>query len=101
MVVPLSHVIGLSLILFFIGLTGIFTRRDAITVFLAVEILLNAANIAFIGFAQSLESEFGHVAAFTVICIAAAEAAIGLSIVIRLKADHRTLKLKDLNELRG
>mgnify|MGYP001495015272 CR=1 FL=1 len=100
MIIPLSHVVIFSLALFGIGLVGIFTRRDAITVLLSVEILLNAANVAFIGFAQSRGDEFGHVAAFLVIVVAAAEAAVGLSIVIRLSGAHGTLNLKEIRELR-
>ena len=100
MIVPLSHVVLLSLLLFGIGLVGIFTRRDAITVFLSVEILLNAANVAFIGFAQARGDEFGQVAAFFVIVVAAAEAAVGLAIVIRLSGSHGTLNLKEIRELK-
>jgi len=101
MVVPLSHVLAVSFILFMIGTIGILTRRDAITIFLSVEILLNAANVAFIGFARALGDEFGHVAAFLIIAIAAAEAAIGLAIVIRLSKVHETLRLDEMRELRG
>lgn len=101
MIVPLSHVILLSFVLFGIGVVGIFTRRDAISIFLSVEILLNAANVAFIGFARAAGDEFGHVAAFVVIAVAAAEAAVGLAIVIRLSASHGTLRLKEIRELRG
>jgi NADH-quinone oxidoreductase subunit K len=101
MIVPLSHVIILSLTLFLIGIVGIFTRRDAISVFLAVEIILNAANVAFIGFAQANGDSFGHVAAFLVIAVAAAEAAIGLAIVIRVHASNRTLSLREMKGLRG
>lgn len=101
MVVPFSHMFFLSLALFLIGLVGIFTRRDAITVFLSVEILLNAANIAFVAFAQARGDEFGHIAAFIVIAVAAAEAAIGLAIVVRLKLVSETLDLMEMRKLRG
>lgn len=101
MIVPLSHVLAVSLILFAIGLVGIFLRRDAITIFLCVEIILNAANVAFIGFARFFGDEMGHVAAFVVIAIAAAEAAIGLSIVIRLSQKWETLSLDEMRELKG
>lgn len=101
MIVPLSHVIILALALFGIGLVGIFTRRDAISIFLSVEVMLNAANVAFIGFSQTMGDEFGHVAAFVVIAVAAAEAAIGLAIVIRLEASQGTLSLRKIKALRG
>ncbi len=101
MIVPASHVMILSLALFGIGLVGLFTRKDAITVFLSVEILLNAANVAFVGFSALLGDPLGHVAAILVIAVAAAEAAVGLAIVIRLSAVQGTLNLKDLKGLRG
>lgn len=101
MMVPTSHVLILSFALFAIGICGVFTRRDAITVFLSVEIMLNAANVAFVGFARALGSELGHVAVFLVIAVAAAEAAVGLSIVIRLSERHETLNLDEIRELKG
>jgi len=101
LIVPLSHVLAVSLILFGIGLVGLFTRRDVVTIFLSVEIILNAANVAFVGYAQALGDEFGHVAAFVVIAVAAAEAAIGLSIVIRLSNERKSLAVDSLKELRG
>jgi NADH-quinone oxidoreductase subunit K len=101
MIVPLSHILLVSFILFGIGVAGLFTRRDAITVFLSVEILLNSANVAFIGFAAGLGNEFGHIAAFVVIAVAAAEAAVGLSIVIQLSKREETLDISALRKLRG
>ena len=101
MIVPFEHVLGLSFILFSVGLLGVFTRKDAITIFLSVEIILNAANIAFVGFARAMGNELGHVAPFIVIAVAAAEAAVGLAIVIRLSQDYGTLNLDKIRELRG
>lgn len=101
MIVPLAHILMLALALFGIGLVGVFVRRDAVSIFLSVEVLLNAANVAFIGFAYASGNELGHVAAFVVIAVAAAEAAIGLALVLRLNARHGTLHLKKIKELRG
>ncbi len=101
MIVPLSHVLAVSFLLFGIGVAGLFTRRDAITVFLSIEILLNAANVAFIGFAASLADEFGHVAALIVIAVAAAEAAVGLSIVIQVSKKEESLDISALKDLKG
>ncbi len=101
MIVPLSHVLLLSAILLVIGLVGFLIRRDAITVFLSVEIILNAANVAFIGFSRFLGDELGQVVAFVVIAAAAAEAAIGLALVVRLENEKRTLELDDLKDLKG
>lgn len=99
--IPLSHVLMFSMILFCIGIVGIFIRKDVLTIFLCVEILLNAANVVFIGAANSLGDEFGHVAALVVIAVAAAEAAIGLSIVIRLHHAGKSMDVEKLSELRG
>ncbi len=101
MMVPYSHIMAISFVLFAIGLTGIFTRRDAITVFLAVEIILNAANLAFVGTAYVFGDAVGQVVALVVIAVAAAEAAIGLSIVIRLKRAGKSLNLSLLGTLKG
>lgn len=101
MIVPVSHVLIVSFLLFVIGLMGIFTRKDAITVFLSVEIILNAANVAFIGFARQSGGEFGHLAAFIVIAVAAAEAAVGLALVIRLSEKRPSLNLDEIHDLKG
>ena len=99
--IPFESMVQLSLVLFVIGMAGVFLRKDAITVFLSVEIVLNAANLLFVGYARARGDEFGHVAAFIVIAVAAVEAAVGLALVIRLKKDRETLDLSDLNELKG
>jgi NADH-quinone oxidoreductase subunit K len=101
MMVPLSHVLIFALALFGIGLVGIFSRRDAVSVFLSVEILLNAGNVAFLGFSQQMGDELGHVVAFVVIAVAAAEAAVGLAIVLRLNARQGTLVLREIRRLKG
>lgn len=99
--IPLAHVLTFSMILFCIGVVGLFIRKDVLTIFLCVEIILNAANIVFVGAAHSLGDEFGHVAALVVVAVAAAEAAIGLSIVIRLSHTGKSMEVDKLNELRG
>lgn len=101
MPVPISHIVYLSLALFSIGLIGVLTRRDAITVFLSVEIMLNAANVAFVGFSRALGDSWGQFAVFIVIAVAAAEAALGLTIVIRLHEKAGTLDLSKIRRLRG
>ncbi|MCB0327541.1 MAG: NADH-quinone oxidoreductase subunit NuoK [Bdellovibrionales bacterium] len=101
MLVPLTHMMTLSFVLFSIGVAGVFIRKDVLTVFLCVELILNAANLAFVAVANAFGDEFGHVAVVTIIAIAAAEAAVGLSIVIKLHSDKKSMKLSSLNELRG
>lgn len=99
--IPFPHLVQLSLLLLVIGLAGVFLRKDAITVFLSVEIILNAANVLFVGYARARGDEFGQVAAFIVIAVAAVEAAVGLALVIRLKNTAGTLDLNDIHRLKG
>lgn len=101
MIVPFEHVVYLAFILLSIGFVGLFTRKDAISVFLSVELMLNAANVLFVGYARARGDEFGHVAAFIVIAVAAVEAAVGLAIVIRLKKQTGTLDLSKMSRLKG
>ena len=74
----------LSLILFFIGILGVITRRNVFTVFMSIELMLNGANLAFIAFSRFHESMDGHVLALMVMAVAAAEAALALAVVILL-----------------
>ncbi|MGE0456048.1 MAG: NADH-quinone oxidoreductase subunit NuoK [Vicinamibacteria bacterium] len=81
----------LSLLLFAVGAVGVFLRRNLITVFMCVELMLNAVNLAFIAFSRSLGSFDGQVLVFFVMTVAAAEAAVGLAIVIALHRHEDTL----------
>jgi NADH-quinone oxidoreductase subunit K len=95
--VPLSHYLILSIILFFIGAWGVFTRRNAIVIFMCIELMLNAANLAFITFSRHLDSIDGQVFVFFVMTVAAAEAAVGLGIIIALYRNRETLNVDDIN----
>ena len=90
--VPTTYYIGLSAILFSIGIVGVLVRRNAIVIFLSIELMLNAANLAFVAFARQLGSIDGQVIVFFVMTVAAAEAAVGLAIIIavfRHRADDQ------------
>ena len=89
--VPLDHYLALSAILFSIGTAGVFLRRNLITVLLSIEIMLNAANLAFVAVGRYVGSVEGQVIAFFVMTVAAAEAAVGLAIVIALFRQRETL----------
>lgn len=80
--VPLSHYVLVSFIVFGIGLAGVFIRRNFIIVLMALEIMLNAANINLVAFSHHLDSLTGQIVALFVIAIAAGEAAVGLAIII-------------------
>ena len=82
--IPLSHYLIVSALLFAIGSAGVFLRRNLITILLAIEIMLNAVNLTFVAFGRSLGSADGQIIVFFVVTVAAAEAAVGLAIVIAL-----------------
>ena len=89
--VPLSHYLILSAMLFGIGTTGVFLRRNLITILLSVEIMLNAVNLSFVAFGRSLGTVDGQIIVFFVITVAAAEAAVGLALVISLFRHRESL----------
>jgi NADH-quinone oxidoreductase subunit K len=96
-----SHYLVLSLVLFTLGVVGIVVRRNFITVLMCVELILNAANINFIAFARQLGDLSGQVFAVFVITIAAAEAAIGLGIIVALVRLKRTVNLDQVSVMEG
>jgi len=100
-VITTSHYLVLSLILFALGLVGVMVRRNFIMVLMSIELILNAANINFIAFARQLGDLSGQVIAVFVITIAAAEAAIGLGIIIALVRLKQTVQLDQVNVMRG
>jgi NADH-quinone oxidoreductase subunit K len=89
-----------SLILFSIGVAGVLIRRNAIIVFMCIELMLNAVNLSFIALAQQLGRE-GQVIVFFVMAVAAAEAAVGLAIMIAIYRHKDSLNVTELNLLRG
>lgn len=97
---PLGHYLVLSAILFAIGAAGVLTRRNAIVLFMCVEIMLNAANLAFIAFARYHQDLGGQLFAFIVIAVAAAEAGIGLAIIVNVFRQNRGLSVDELNAMR-
>jgi NADH-quinone oxidoreductase subunit K len=97
----IQHALLLSLALFAIGALGVFLRRNVITVFMCVELMLNAVNLAFIAFSRAWGNLDGQVLVFFVLTVAAAEAAVGLAIIIALFRHRQTVDLKNINLLRG
>lgn len=98
--VPLSHYLGLSVILFAIGVAGFIFRRNIITVFMCIELMLNAVNLAFIAFSRFLGSLDGQIFVFFVIVVAAAEAAVGLAIIIALHRNRESLNIEDIDSMK-
>lgn len=99
--VGLFPVLALSAILFVTGMAGVLTRKNALIVFMSVELMLNAVNVAFVGFARENQVVDGQVFAVFVMAVAAAEAAVGLALVILLFRNRVTVRLDDLNLLKG
>ena len=89
--IPLGYYLAVSAILFAIGTAGVFLRRNLITILLSVEIMLNAVNLSFVAFGRSLGTVDGQIITFFVITVAAAEAAVGLAIVIALFRHRESL----------
>ena len=98
--VPTPYYIALSAILFSIGIVGVLVRRNAIVIFLCIELMLNAANLAFVAFARQRASIDGQVIVFFVKTVAAAEAAVGLAIIIAVFRHRQTINADDLKLLR-
>jgi len=98
--VLLGPALVVSAILFSIGVAGVLLRRNAIIIFMCVELMLNAVNLTFVALAQQLGAE-GQVIVFFVMAVAAAEAAVGLAIVIAIYRHRDTLDLQHINLLRG
>ncbi len=100
MIVPMGAVLGLSAVLFGIGVFGFLARRNIILMIVSTEIMLNAVNLSLAGFSQHLEDSRGQILALLVIAVAAAEAAVGLGLVIALNRNKPGAGVADLSELK-
>jgi NADH-quinone oxidoreductase subunit K len=98
--ITIHHYLGLSAILFFIGVFGVLFRRNLIVIFMSIELMLNAVNLSFVAFARQNGSTDGHVVAFFVMALAAAEAGIGLAILVMLFRNRATVQADDLTLMR-
>ena len=96
----LGPCLGLSAILFTIGVAGVLLRRNAIMLFMCIELMLNAVNLTFVARAQ-LHGASGYVMVFFVMTVAAAEAAVGLAIIIGIFRHQQTVDLRNINLLHG
>ena len=91
----------LSIVLFTIGATGFVVRRNAIVVLMCVELMLNAANLAFIAFSRQHIDLTGHIYVFMIMTVAAAEAAVGLAIVVLIFRTRKVANLDEINLMKG
>jgi NADH-quinone oxidoreductase subunit K len=99
-VVPISYYLVLSAILFGLGVIAFIFKRNIITIFMAIELMLNAVNLAFVAFSRMLGQLDGQVFVLFVIVVAAAEAAVGLAIVIQIARNRRTLNVERVDTLK-
>ncbi len=98
--VPLAAYLGLSAILFALGAAGFLIRKNLITVFMCIELMLNAVNLSFVAFSYHLKQVDGHLFSFFVMVVAAAEAAVGLAIILTVFKNRSTLLVDEVDSLK-
>jgi NADH-quinone oxidoreductase subunit K len=96
----LLHYLILSMLLFIVGAVGFITKKNVISVFLCLELMLNAVNLSFVAFASRLDQAHGQIFVFFVMVVAAAEAAVGLAIIIVLYRSRNTLNVDDADTMK-
>jgi len=101
MIVPVGVVLGLSAVLFGIGVFGFLARRNIILMIVSIEVMLNAVNLSLAGFSRHLEEPSGQILALFVIAVAAAEAGVGLGLIIALNRNKPGASVADLTDLKG
>jgi len=99
--VPISYYIILSAILFTIGVVGVLIRRNALIIFMSIELMLNAANLAFVAFGSVLKNFSGQIFVFFVIAVAAAEVAVGLALIVEIFKSKRSIDVDQMSSLKG
>jgi NADH-quinone oxidoreductase subunit K len=99
--IPEAYYIALSAILFTIGALGVLIRRNALIIFMSVELMLNAANVAFVAFANTHGQLSGQIIVLFVIAVAAAEVAVGLALIVAIFKSKRSIDVDQMNSLKG
>jgi NADH-quinone oxidoreductase subunit K len=98
---PVAYYVGLSAILFIIGVVGVLTRRNAIIIFMSIELMLNSANLAFVAFARVHEAISGQIFVFFVMAVAAAEVAVGLALIVAIFHTKHSINVDNISSLKG
>ena len=101
MIVPVANYVGLASVIFFIGVLGVLLRRNPLVMLMSIELMFNAANLLFLAFARAWVANAGQIFAFLVITVAAAEAAIGLAIVVTVFRAEKNVDVDEVRSLRG
>jgi len=99
--VPVEYYIILSAILFTIGVAGVLIRRNALIIFMSVELMLNAANLAIVAFSSVIKSYSGQIFVFFVIAVAAAEVAVGLALIVEIFKSKHSIDVDQMSSLKG
>lgn len=99
--VPINYYIILSAVLFTIGALGVLIRRNALIIFMSVELMLNAANLAMVAFSSVLNEFSGQIFVFFVIAVAAAEVAVGLALIVEIFKSKRSIDVDQMNSMKG
>ena len=99
--VPVTYYFALSAILFALGAMGVLIRRNAIIIFMSIELMLNAANLLFVAFARTFEHLDGQIFVFFVIAVAAAEVAVGLALIVAIFRSKQSIDIDEMSSLKG
>jgi NADH-quinone oxidoreductase subunit K len=99
--IPLSWYLGISAVLFSMGALGVLIRRNPLIIFMSVELMLNAANLAFVAFARSFDVLTGQIFVFFVMTVSAAEVAVGLALIIIIFRNKHSIDVDLMNSLKG
>ncbi len=105
--IPVNYYVALSAVLFSIGALGVLIRRNPLIIFMSIELMLNAANLAFVAFGRSFEIQSGQpffggqIFVFFVIAVAAAEVAVGLALIVEIFKTKKNINIDELNSLKG
>ena len=99
--VPVTYYLIVSAVLFTIGALGVLVRRNALVIFMSIELMLNAANLAFVAFANTFKAFDGQLFVFFVMTVAAAEVAVGLALIVAIFRSKNSINVDQLNTLKG
>ena len=99
--VPTGYYLSLSGLLFALGIVGVLTRRNAILIFMSVELMMNSANLAFVAFARQYMDLSGQIFVFFVMSVAAAEVAVGLALIVIIFRTKKSINVDELSQLKG
>jgi NADH-quinone oxidoreductase subunit K len=98
---PITYYLGLSAILFTIGALGVLVRRNAIIIFMSVELMLNAANLVFVAYARYFNAMNGQIFVFFIMAVAAAEVAVGLALIVAIFHTKQSIDVDEISNLKG